>query len=347
MSDGTGALDQYFGQMQHELGLDFAASSDHDHRWETPDEFWGVTRERVRQWNQPGVFPVLLGYEWAKWRKDGAGDRNVYYRSDDRPMYRSDTGDYATPPELFAALRKNGERAIVIPHHPAHGGNFCDWKDHDPEFERLVEIFQVRGSYECAPAEGNLLSEKANAQAPFATGYVRDALAAGWRVGFTGGGDDHRGDWGTEAIPENDYPQGLMCVFAPERTREAIFDAMWARRVTATSGPRIFLRWTLNGAAMGSELKGAGSAPRRLTIEFHGTAPAERIEIIRNNRVVHSVPGGGREDMKVEWIDIESGAALWLPPATHCPHPFAFYYVRVIQTDREVAWASPIWMDPA
>jgi hypothetical protein len=37
---------------------------------------------------------------------------------------------------------------------------------------------------------------------------------------------------------------------------------------------------------------------------------------------------------------------VWLPPAQFCPHPFLFYYVRAIQTDGEVAWASPIWVDP-
>jgi hypothetical protein len=34
-----------------------------------------------------------------------------------------------------------------------------------------------------------------------------------------------------------------------------------------------------------------------------------------------------------------------MPPAKFCPKPFAFYYVRVVQQDNEVAWASPVWIE--
>ncbi|OGV83873.1 MAG: hypothetical protein A2340_12230 [Lentisphaerae bacterium RIFOXYB12_FULL_60_10] len=350
MSDGTGALQEYFRQLQHDVQLDFAASSDHDHLWETPDNFWQTTGTIVDRWNQPGRFATLLGYEWAKWRQNGDGDRNVYYRNGNRPIYRSDDGHHPSPPDLFKALSENREQALIIPHHTGHGGNFCDWKDHDPAFERLVEIFQVRGSYECAPEDGNPVPEKPGSQKPFTDGYVRNALAMGWRIGFTAGGDDHRGDWGTERINENTYKQGLMCVAADTLTREAIFDALYRRRVTATTGPRILLDWTLNGLPMGSEIRAGDLAEngssRHLHITFHGTAPADRIDIIRNNRIIHSVPGRGHLDIEQEWVDAESIAQTWLPAARHCPHPFTFYYIRAVQTDNEVTWASPIWIDP-
>ena len=67
----------------------------------------------------------------------------------------------------------------MIPHHPGHGGNFCDWKDHDPRFERLVEIFQIRGSYECSDEDGNPAPEDTSKCPPFTDGYVRRALAMG------------------------------------------------------------------------------------------------------------------------------------------------------------------------
>jgi len=354
MSDGTGTLDRYFHQLQHEVRLDFAAPGDHDHRWETPDAFWRITSEAVKRYQAPGEFVTLLGYEWAKWRQNGDGDRNVYYRGDDRPMYRSDDGDHPTPPDLFAALAEHGEhgeQAIVIPHHTGHGGNWCDFKDHGPAFERLVEIYQVRGSYECSEEDGNLVPEKTvwNRWPPRAEGYVRRALALGWRVGFTAGGDDHDGYWGTEKCYPW-YKQGLMSVEAPEKTRGAIFDAMYQRRVVATTGARMLLTYRLNGYQMGSELS-VGASPalafrRRLDIEFHGTAPLDRIDIIRCNTVVHSVPGEGREDVTVDWEDTEPLEAILLPPAKFCDHPFAFYYVRAVQQDGEVAWASPVWVDP-
>jgi hypothetical protein len=349
MSDGTGTLARYFHQLRHEVLLDFAAPGDHDHRWETPDAFWQTTCGAVKQYHAPGEFVTLPGYEWAKWRQNGDGDRNVYYLDDDRPLYRSDDNEYPTPPDLFTALAKNGEKAIVIPHHPGHGGNWCDWKDHGPAFERLVEIFQVRGSYECSEEEGNPVPERPGLKPPRPEGYVRRALTLGWRVGFTAGGDDHGGHWGTETR-QPAYKQGLMCVEAPEKTRGDIFAAMYNRRTVATTGARMLLSYRLNGQPMGSELSVTASpelcSRRKLTIQFHGTGPVERIDIIRCNNVVHSVAGEGREDIAVAWEDTEDIQHLWLPPAQFCDHPFAFYYVRVVQQDNEVAWASPVWIDP-
>ncbi|MCX6899614.1 MAG: DUF3604 domain-containing protein [Verrucomicrobia bacterium] len=348
LSDGTGCIDDYFHQLKDEVLLDFAASSDHDHLFETSDEFWAVTRRAVKRWNKPPEFVAFLGYEWAKWRKNGDGDRNVYYLEDDRPMYRSDDGEHPSPPQLFEALRKTKEKALVIVHHPAHGGNFCDWKDHSPEHERLVEIFQTRGSFECAPEDGNTVPERPGNVTPFAVGYVRNALALGWRVGFTGGGDDHSGHWGTE-FRFGPYKQGMMSVETTERSRRAIFEAMHNRRVVATTGSRMLLTYKLNGRPLGSELSlkddPALASARKLVVEFHGTAPVAQLDIIRNNKVVYSRPGNGQMDLSITWQDAGPIDKTWMPAAKFCNHPFTFYYVRVTQTDGEVAWASPIWID--
>ncbi|MCK4283454.1 MAG: DUF3604 domain-containing protein [Candidatus Brocadiae bacterium] len=348
MSDGTGSLEYYFRQIRDEAGLDFAAPGDHDHLWETPDAFWRITSNTVARWNDPGRFVVFLGYEWAKWRQNGDGDRNVYYLHDHRPMYRSDDGNYPSPPDLFEALR--GETAIVIPHHTGHAGNFCDWKDHAPERERLVEIYQTRGSYETSEEEGNPVPERA-ATPPVPTGYVCRALAMGWRVGFTAGGDDHAGHAGTEfpADRPDRYKAGLMAVEAEARTRPAIWRALWNRRVVATTGPRMLLTWRLNGHPMGAELSAAAETElaerRRLDIEFHGTAGVERVDVIRNNDVVKTFSPAGM-DHRLRWEDTAPLHEVCLPPARFCPNPFCFYYIRVTQTDGEVAWASPIWIDP-
>ncbi|MFP4026434.1 MAG: DUF3604 domain-containing protein [Candidatus Brocadiia bacterium] len=340
MSDGTGSLDRYFHQLRNEARLDFGAPGDHDHLWETSDDLWAVTCQKVKEWNEPGRFVTLLGYEWAKWRKNGDGDRNVYFLEDDRPLYRSDEGEHPHPPDLFEALEE--ETATVIPHHPAHAGNFCDWKDHDPELEKLVEIYQIRGSYECSEEEGNPLPEEGD-QEPFSDGFVRRALAMGWRVGFTGGGDDHSGGAGTGRNHD-----GLMAVFADELTRESVWEAMQKRRVVASSGPRILLTYRLNGHFMGSELDSADSPVledrRELRISFHGTAPARKIDVIRNNEVIQSWSPGELESELV-WEDESPLRQALMPPAEFCENPFCFYYVRALQEDGEMVWASPVWID--
>jgi len=342
MSDGTDTLNNYFHQLRNEAALDFGAPGDHDHLWETSDEMWAVTCERVKQWHEDGRFVTLLGYEWAKWRKNGDGDRNVYYLEDDRPFFRSDHGEYPSPPDLFEALRN--ETAMVIPHHPGHIGNFCDYKDHDPVCERLIEIYQVRGSYECSEEDGNPIPERKGDE-PYVDGFVRRALALGWRAGFTAGGDDHGGTAGTGKSKD-----GLMCIFAPDLTRKAVWDAMWGRRVVATSGPRILLWYEVSGNPMGAELDAARDASlqdkRELHVVLHGTAPAKQVDVIRNNEVVHSERPDAL-DCELRWTDETPLKDALMPPAQFCDHPFCFYYVRVVQQDGEAAWASPLWIDGA
>ena len=353
ISDGSGTLNKYFRQMRDESALDFAAPGDHDHCDETPEPYWREVCEAVKRWRDPGRFVTFLGYEWAKWDRDGEGDRNVYYLDDDRPMYRSDPEAYPTPTDLFTKLREEGEQAIVIPHHTGHYGNFCDWSEHDGDIERLVEIFQLRGSFECTRAEGNPLAEKCG-RPSVEVGHANRALAMGWRVGFTGGGDDHRQHGGEEypmsnvATEPHCYKCGLMAVLADARDREAIWDGLWRRRVIATSGPRMLLVYTLNGHEMGEELDASAEPEllrrRAIHVEFHGTAPLERIDVIRNNEVVKSFAGNGL-DLVADWEDTAPLADRLLPPATFRATPFAFYYVRALQRDREMAWASPVWID--
>ncbi|MEM4314513.1 MAG: DUF3604 domain-containing protein [Thermoplasmata archaeon] len=342
MSDGAGSIDYYFHQLKNEAALDFGAPGDHDHTWETTDKMWENICKIVKKWNNPGKFVTFLGYEWAKWRRNGDGDRNVYYYYDNRKIYRSDDGHYPNPPELFKALKK--EKCIIIPHHTAHGGNFCDFKDHDKEKERLIEIYQRRGSYECSKKDGNPVPECQSIWPPFERGYIKDALIAGWRVGFTGGGDDHIGHAGT-GFPGGrcNYKDGLTGVFATELTRKGIWDGLWNRRTIATTGDRIFLYYTVNNYPLGSEINAKKARKRIFNIIFHGTDTLNKIEIIRNGNVVVSWDEKTK-DLELYWEDNTPPEQIFLSPTKFSKEPFIFYYIRAIQKNKEVVWASPVWI---
>jgi len=359
-SDGYGSVHHYFRYARDRAALDFAALGDHDHVWETSDEMWLRTQEATAAFNDPPRFVTFLGYEWAKWRRNGDGDRNVYYLHDYRPMYRSDLGHRPTPADLFRALEN--ETAIIIPHHPAEIGNHCDWKDHDPLHERLVEIYSEWGSSECSVHDGNPFPVRPAAvpgvkrdgvdAGEVREGFVQRALELGWRVGFTAGGDDHTGHPGAEiwkgAAPWR-YKPGILAVLATDNTREGIWDALWNRRCYGTTGARMLVDVRIGGAVPGAELRIADcpDLARERTVEatVYGTGPIERVDVLRNNRVVYSHTGNG-EDVHFVWTDSKPFEDAALPPAKFCPHPFCFYYVRVRQVDGETAWISPVWIEP-
>jgi len=355
MSDGTGTVEHYLSYMRDECNLDFGSISDHDHLFETSDEMWRQTQQATAKHNNPGEFTTFLGYEWAKWRKNGDGDRNVYYLRDRRPMFRSDDGEYPTPESLFKALEN--EVAITIPHHPASDGNHCDWKDHKPEKERLVEIYSCWGNSERSVHDGNPFPVRPSGvgldaidAGEIPSGFVQRALELGWRVGFTAGGDDHVAHAGDETLIGRKpwiYKAGFMAVYATENTREAIWNAMWNRRVYATTGAKIILNLQLNGYPMGSEILVSEhpdiSSERKLTISVHGTDKIKSIDIVRNNKDIQTHSADSL-DVDFDWNDTDPIADVNFPPALYCPKPFTFYYIRVTQEDSEMAWSSPIWV---
>ncbi|MBP6964529.1 MAG: DUF3604 domain-containing protein [Armatimonadetes bacterium] len=353
VSDGTGSLDRYFSQMRDECAIDFGSTADHDHGEQITDEIWALSQEAVARYNEPGRFTAFLGYEWAKWRKRGDGDRNVYYLRDRRPMYRSDDDAYPSPPDLFRALKE--EEALVIPHHPAHIGNHNDWKDHNPSKERLVEIYSYWGCSERSIEDGNILpGSPVNERNPNSginpLGYVQRALAMGWRVGFIAASDDHSGhpsDGTVRIKPTGTYTGGLAAVYARENTREAIFEALYDRRCYGTTGARIIADFSVSGHPMGSEVslsEHPGLADeRRIKVSVHGTSKIKTIEIVRNNADVHTVRPDG-PDAEFEWLDSEPLGGINLPPAEYSAAPFTFYYIRVTQEDNQIAWLSPVWI---
>jgi len=82
---------------------------------------------------------------------------------------------------------------------------------------------------------------------------------------------------------------------------------------------------------------------REFYIEFHGTSPLKQIDIIRNGEIIYSFKKE-KYDLKVKWEDTEPAEKIFLPETEFSEAPFIYYYVRAIQKDGEVAWASPVWV---
>ncbi len=68
-------------------------------------------------------------------------------------------------------------------------------------------------------------------------------------------------------------------------TREAIFDALRHRRTYAVTGDRIDLDFRLNGQPMGRELP--YTEERRMEVTVSGWDQVDRVEVLKNNEVMH------------------------------------------------------------
>jgi hypothetical protein len=346
-------------------------------------------------YNDPGEFVTLMAYEWTKQPNRG-GHVNVYFddvagaRLFDSMSEASDTYE-----KLFERLRAfneaGGTQSVAIPHHPAEAMYPFDFSavDYDDDVAPLVEVYSQWGSSERPAEAGNRFPlEMGQGEIGDPGYYVQDALELGYRVGMIGGADYHGphpghslihadphlpglDEWLEDGVGwgniwriwnERSYPGGLAAFWAPELTREAIFEALQSRRVYATAQPhRILLDFRVNGTRVGEDGSrvrlDAPDAERTVWVQVAGTAPLDRVTVVRNNEPWRTVDGTDdpHADLDAytaqrEWADDDPVAGMAWDESRGTDADV--YYLRVRQTAREgrdpgVAWAGPIWVEPA
>ena len=152
-----------------------------------------------------------------------------------------------------------------------------------------------------------------------------------------GGSDNHLGTPGLDDYaPTVQQHAGLAVVLASACTREAIFDALEARRCYATTGPRILLDVTVDGQPMGSEISRGAKATIPIDVRVTGTSALASVEIVK-------LVGGDFVTVKTAALD--PGAETSTLAFVDSLDASTLYYVRVLQTDGEMAWSSPVWID--
>ncbi|MFP6660352.1 MAG: CehA/McbA family metallohydrolase [Myxococcota bacterium] len=328
LSDGSGTPSDYYDYARDIAGLDFAALTDHDH-WgmrflDDHPEMWEAIRKATHAAHDPGDFVSILGFEWTSWLH---GHRHVLYFADDGPILSSMDPDIQTPTELWSALR--GQPALTFAHHSAGGPVATNWNyAPDPEFEPVTEIVSIHGSSEAPDSPGRIYK-------PVFGNFVREILVEkGFTLGFIGSGDSHDGHPGLAQLSTPSGEGGLAAVLAESNTREAIAEAIRARRVYATNGPRIFLRVHLDGEPMGSVLRADPSADatpsQYLEIRVAGEGPLRQVDVIRGADIVESFILEGER----EWSH-----AADIPRLEVGEH----LYVRALQEDGGTAWSSPLF----
>jgi hypothetical protein len=282
---GTNSAREYFEFAQERAFLDICAHQGND--FQITDAFWTELNHITGEFNKPGHFLTLPGYEWSGNTGVG-GDHNVWYRSEGRPIFRSShvmidgSADSNTAchtiVDLFNVLRE--EDVIVSAH---CGGRYADVSyAHDADKEPSVEIHSCWGTFEW---------------------IVRDALRAGYRVGIVGGSDDHKGRPGASHPGSSKFGSygGLTCHLMNELSRDALFASFRRRHHYATSGARIWLHAaarfeqpatlyvghttdprtgteTVHSAIMG-DIVAVNDEEVEFEIDVLGTAPIERIEL--------------------------------------------------------------------
>jgi hypothetical protein len=262
---GTGTIEEYFAFGRELALLDMMCHQAND--FQVTDDEWMRLRREIDRFHEDGRCVIFIGYEWSG-MTPGGGDRNVMFRGDVAVLHRSshaevdDMRDAATDcfpvSELFAQFAGRDD-VMLIPH---IGGRYADIVGfHDRALEPVVEIYSDWGRFEW---------------------LLEDALRQGYKVGVVANSDGHKGRPGASHPGASTFGAygGLTCVLAESLTRDAVFDAIKARRCYGvTAAQRIHVELTVNGLPMGST--GRADGPVKMTGRTVGTGPIERIDIYR------------------------------------------------------------------
>jgi hypothetical protein len=165
-------------------------------------------------------------------------------------------------------------------------------------------------------------------------------------VGLVAASDDHRARPGyAHGMTRAPLAQfgGLAGVWAPARTADAIFDALRGLSAYATSGPRILLEATLNGAPMGTRQD--ASEVRQVLARASGTAPIDQIDVIKNGDVVFSQSylAAELEPRTTLQIGFESSSEVF--HAHDNPRPYRIWEGTLVVEGAQVEGVEPAGFD--
>ena len=360
---GMGSAESYFRYARDLAFIDMVGHQGND--FQITDAFWEKLNRLTAEFDVPGRFVCLPGYEWSGNTGMG-GDRNIFFRREGRPIRRSShilvegrtsTDAICTADELFRALE--GEDAVVIAH---VGGRYADLKyAHDGRLECSVEVHSTWGTFEW---------------------LLHDAFEKSYRVGVVCHSDDHKGRPGATRPGASTFGAigGLTCYFMPELTRDALFEALRKRRHYGTTGMRLFL--DLHGTfaervtalaedpklARGSDVGEAhvheapvyearmgdiirpGHVPMRLAVEVIGTASIDRVDVLHGTRVAQTVRPFAAADLgrrvRVLWQGAEyrgrGRETMWQGKLTLTGNRFVrFAPVNFLNPERTVQETTP------
>ncbi|MBE6645527.1 MAG: discoidin domain-containing protein [Ruminococcaceae bacterium] len=224
-----------------------------------------------------------------------------------------------TYPEFFSAFEESPFAIGIFAHPHVVGISTMGVWDYKPryqyvnEFRNLIKYIEVLNS----PGTGlgtNILHE-----------YVySDALDAGCRVSTICGSDQH-GDWYFDGY------MGKTVIMAPEKTREAITDALLNLRAYACESENIKLRYSVNGRVAPCDLEPESKYRFNVKIGYfrddNSTRPV-RCELISDGgRTIKTVEDVDFDDFSFE---IESDTARW-------------FYLRFVDSEGRRTWSPPVF----
>ena len=333
-TDGT--LHDDYRYALYSEGYDFVGITDHTNTMDEP--YWRKSLRIADFYNDGKNFVAIPAAEWTlsppkgyETIPTGVGHRNVIFSStkeaekfirNNKEIYSEFSPESNSSTKLWQLILEKNIDCVAIPHHVADESHPCDWSVRNEQIEPVVELFQCRGNveYRGCPRENNVSRHQTtHCDEAFMDYALREK---GHKIGFIGSGE------------HNSMGIGLAALWVKEVSRKGIIEALRARRCFGTTGDKIFMDVQVNDVFMG-EVAALNGAPK-IVIQAKGQKEIEKVELLRNSRVIQSwKPENGNDSFSMKFID----------ESFEKENDVLYYYVRVTQKDEHFAWSSPVFVE--
>jgi hypothetical protein len=318
---GDGSLEDYFRYMIDAAQMDTGIVSDHQ---EGGEEYtWWRTEKSIDLFHIPAGLTPLFGYERSVPYPNG--HRNVVFPQRGVRVLNISAeelkGTVQSGPILYPYLKQN--RGVCMLHSLATDQG-SDYRDNDPEVEPLVEIYQgYHANYEYAGAPRAESSEyNVMTHGPYRpAGFYWNGLAKGYKLGIESSSD--------HVSTHSSYTM----IYAPSTARLDIVESM-RKRHTYGATDNIVLDFRVRDGQGHEWMMGDAvdvTAMPVMHVKVLGTSDLASVEIIKDGKFVYKT----EPDATTAEFDYRDTTAV---------AGQSWYYVRVIQKDRNLAWSSPIWI---
>lgn len=320
---GDGSLEDYFRYMIDAAAMDTGIVADHNAG--NNDEYsWWRTEKAIDLFLIPGRYTPMFGYERSPGYPNG--HRNVVFAhrgTHTLPISPEEMrGKVRSGPILYPYLHKNGGIGMV---HSSATSQGTDWGDNDPQVEPLVELYQgyhASYEYEGAPrAESDRYRVSVHGRYE-PLGFWWNALAKGYKVGVQASSD--------HISTHTSY----TLIYSPSASRTDILESMRRRHAYAATD-NIIIDFQAEAPGGRTYMMGdafASKAAPNFRFKITGADVISHVDIVKDGKFVyHAEPH--RQTVEFSFRDTAPGNAE------------SYYYVRVQQLDRNLAWSSPIWVN--
>ncbi len=322
-SDGQGSPQDAYSWARDQGRADFFAVTDHsnwfdDEKNTANESITSVSESTSQEWkdlnaiadsyNDDGSFTAIAGFEMT-WN-DGTGHINTF----NTPWFVSRSNSAMGLNAYYNKIKESPDSINQLNHPGKQFGDFFDFGYYSKEADAAVQLIEVGNGEGPIRGSGYFPSYE----------YYTRALDKGWHVAPSNNQDNHKQKWVTAN-------EARTVALATELTRDGIYEAIRERRVYATEDRNLQIEYELNGNVMGSIL---GDTDDPLSFEIKVTDPDAgdsigKISIISNGGIVAASKTFSGNT--AEW-------SFELEPR------YSYYYVRVDQTDKDIAVTAPVWV---